>query len=519
MIVRRHRPQQSLPWRLVLAMGILLALMVAADCHAKGVALILSISNYGPDDPPLEGVVHDRASADIFAAQLGVAPEDRLYFADQELTRNGFDSAFNTLDRRVSDGDSVFIYYSGHGFRAQRTDAPPGVCVSSLLAADKRSFREDELMARIEALSVRASQVVVMLDACHSGGTVEALKASTRSLGGSSGQRFRPRQYISPDGDKCKTVSNVAQERTVSMRALPGRGGDNIVIFAAARPDEVSLDDPEKGGLATSSLAACLTTALDSDASGMVTYQELMICAQARIDSALKGNLDFKSHHLTIAGNAARPFAPASPEQMPATVTSQPVSPVKHNDSDLPGTACGQATISLAGMRDGKAASALMQDLYYGRDDRRVVIVTPEKSRLTVCKDKLVFTVSSSFSGYLYVLQLGSDGETFNMLYPNELDTRDNYLRAGEQRSLPGGAFDIVMQGPVGRDRLLVLVSDSRRNFQALKRTDDNSVLAAYSTGSAARAGLSRALTRVRCDKVECQSPYGAALLEIEEVP
>lgn len=510
--------QQLLP-RLVLALSLLVALMVSAiDCHAKGVALILSISDYGPDTPALEGVAHDRASADLFAAQLGVAPEHRLYFADQELTRDGFDSAFNALDRQVSDGDSVFIYYSGHGFRTQRRDAPPGVCVSSLITADQRSFREDELMARIEALSLRASQVVVMLDACHSGGSVEARRASTRSLGG-SGQRFRPRQYVSPDGDKCKTISNVTPARTAAMRALPGQGGDNIVIFAAARPDEVSLDDPEKGGLATSSLAACLTTALDGDASGMVTYQELMTCAQARIDNELKGNPDFKPHHLTIAGNPARPFAPASLKQMPATETFPTPSPTHHQDGDLPGTACGQATISLAGVRDGKAASALMQDLYYGRDDRRVVTVTPEKSRLRVCKDKLAFTVSSSFAGYLYVLQLGSDGETFNLLYPNELDTRDNYLRAGEQRALPGGAFDIVMQGPVGKNRLLVLVSDSRRNFQALKRTDDNGALAAYSTGSAARAGLSRALTRVRCDKAECQSPYGAALLEIEEVP
>lgn len=507
----------SLVKRLASVAGLSLLLLAATGaCQAKGVALILSISDYGADDPPLEGVVHDRASADLFSAQLGVAPDDRLYFADRELTRDGFDVAFNALDRRVSDGDTVFVYYSGHGFRTQRKGAPPGVCVSSLVTADKRSFREDELMARIEALAQRASQVVVMLDACHSGGTVEAIKAGTRSLG--PGKRFRPRLYVSPDGDTCKSISNMTEEKTTAMRSLPGRGGDNIVVLAAARPDEVSLDDPEKGGLATTSLVACLTSARDADASGMVTYRELMTCAQSHIDAALKGNPDFKPHHLTIAGNASRPFAPSTPEQMPPQdMVSTPPS-AAHDHEDAP-AACGASAVSLAGLRDGKAAAALLQDLYYGRDDRRVVTVTPEKSRLTMCRDKLAFTVSSSHDGYLYVLQLGSDGETFNLLYPNDLDRRDNYLRAGELRALPGGAFDLVMQGPAGKDRLLVLVSESRRSFQALRRADENGALAAYSTGGDARLGLSRALTRVRCDRAECQSPYGAALVEIEEVP
>lgn len=505
----------SYPLQLARVVACLLLLCLPGFAAAKGVALILTISDYGADLPRLDGVVHDRANADVLATQLGVAPEDRLYFSDGELTRDGFDKAFAALAQTVADGDSVFIYYSGHGFRTQKRDAEAGVCVSSLVGADRRSYPEDELLAQVQRIAARAMQVVVMIDACHAGGAVEAQRVLTRALPADGGREFRARVFTPPEGDTCRSIANIAEAKTAAWRSLPGSGGDNVVIIAAARPDEVSVEDPAAGGLATSSLVSCLKTAKDLDASGIITFRELLTCGQSGINSALGAHDRFRPHHLTLAGNASRPFAPALPQQMP------PEPPASGGEKSAPeyGEACGQVTVSAENLGSGKAAAALLQDLFHGRDDRRVVTVTTPKKQLAICKDKLEFTVSSSHDGFLYVLQLGSDGRTFNLLYPNDIDTRDNAIKAAQPIDLPGDAFDLVMQGPPGKDRILVVVSESRRSFRSVNVSEPGAALSSYATGANERMGLTRALTRVRCKQTECQGSYGAALLEIEEVP
>lgn len=180
---------------------------------------------------------------------------------------------------------------------------------------------------------------------------------------------------------------------------------------------------------------------------------------------------------------------------------------------------CVSAAAATAPLADREGAVKLFQEIHGGRDPRRRVEVEVSHPRMTICRDKLEFTVRSSHPGHVYVLQLGSDGETFNLVFPNDISTRSNQLAAGETLRVPGDlGFEITAMGPPGTDRVLVLVSEKPRSFSRLKRVDEGGI-AAFDTDAAGRVALTRALKRVDCAQKDCRSAYGAALVEIEEIP
>lgn len=180
---------------------------------------------------------------------------------------------------------------------------------------------------------------------------------------------------------------------------------------------------------------------------------------------------------------------------------------------------CAPAATSTAPLVDREGAVKVFEEIYGGRDPRRRVEVEVSHPRMTICRDKLEFTVRSSHPGHVYVLQLGSDGETFNLVFPNDISTRGNQLAAGETLRVPGDlGFEITAMGPAGTDRVLVLVSDKPRSLSGLTRVDGGGI-AAFDTDATGRIALTRALRRVDCTHKDCQSAYGAALVEIEEIP
>jgi hypothetical protein len=120
---------------------------------------------------------------------------------------------------------------------------------------------------------------------------------------------------------------------------------ENVVQITSSRPDEVSFDEPGKGGLATQGLRDCLLgQAQDTDGSGAVNLAEIQQCAQNFVDNKLKNVPGLSPHHITVKGNRnlipvmAPPSVPViavAPAQTPATAPSssttvaviQPIAP------------------------------------------------------------------------------------------------------------------------------------------------------------------------------------------------
>jgi hypothetical protein len=446
---------------LLLLWGALLALPAAAESHA----LIMTISAYQGGVPPLHGVAHDGESARSIARKMGVKDANMRHYKDGELTLAGMQRAFDELQERVADGDQVFIYFSGHGGR-QLVRVPGERCAESLITVEGLGFIDVELESRLKRLAAKAQKLVVLLDACHSGG------ATQRSLAGKK-PGFSAKYFARSGVDACEQPINVLTRSLGASSRSAGSGAGNYVYIAAARDNEVSLDMPAKGGVATQAWRDCINgAASDRDGSGGLSAAEIQACAQDKINAQLKGIEGFLPHHVTVAGN-------------PNAVLSFPERNVPVKTS---------------------AYNALL-DIYNSRDDRRSVSLQSAKSAFRIGKDDVDFSLTSSHAGYAYLLMVGSDGKSFDMLFPNQLDSA-NALEAGQTLRLPRPNWRIKAGGPAGRNHLLAIVADSPREFASIGMQP-----AGPFSMIAASADASRNL-QVHAASVG----YGAAMMVLEEV-
>lgn len=520
-------------------------LLNVAPAFGRTHALIMSISEYGDGIPPLTGVKYDVASAREIAHKMGVRDQDIIQLQDKQLTLEGMRHAFDELARQVQPDDDVFIYYSGHGGR-QYVHDPEDRCAESLISEDGYGFIDSELSARLKALSEKAKRIVVFLDSCHSGG------ATTRALHLNAGHpEFVSKFWSKSRSGTCSRPVNVLT-RGISLKALtPGQGGLNYVYIAAARDNEVSFDEPGKGGVATQAWLKCMTgDARDLDGSGAITADELRVCAQAKIDNMLKGASGILPDHIKITGNpdavlmfkeqdkpAPQPTAEhaagaASP--LPQVVQPLPPSAVPHANPP----AAGNHAVADNGGGGNTAGSVTvpnntLRDIYNNRDDRRVVTLSADNKRLRIGRDSVGFDLTSSEAGYVYLLMVGSDGKTFDLLFPNKLD-QNNYIDANQTIHLPRSSWAIQAQGPLGTDHLLAVVADSARDFSKLGAEPSGPFsvvnanpavakdiqLVTLNSPSAAseecndNAPRTRNLVLVK----KCSNAYGAALLTLDEV-
>ena len=462
----------------------------SAAC-AETHALIMAISDYRmPGATALKGVVHDIASAQEIARRLGVTGANMVVLRDGELTLDGMTRAFDDLQNRVAQNDNVFIYYSGHGGR-QRVRDPEERCAESLVTVDGYGFLDATLESRLKELALKANKLVVFVDACHSGGV------TTRGKGDS---RFVAKYFAREGEDACEVPVNVLKRSINIGTRAAGSGAQNYVYIAAARDNEVSLDEADRGGVATQAWRECVTgAARDLDGSGAISADEVRVCAQQVIDKKLRNVPGFSPHHISIVGNSRASLglvAAAAPAETPAS------------------------------------PAETLKDIYAQRDDRRTVTLELREPRLRIGRDPLRFTVTSSHPGYLYLLMAGSDGKSFDMLFPNRID-QGNEIAAGQALELPRSRWQVTAAGPQGTSQLLAIVTDARRDFSALgmQAAGPFSILAASQT--AARDIQLVTTTAPLATNPECADPvgrrnlvvarrcshaYGAALVNVEEV-
>ncbi|MCX7180763.1 MAG: DUF4384 domain-containing protein [Proteobacteria bacterium] len=173
---------------------------------------------------------------------------------------------------------------------------------------------------------------------------------------------------------------------------------------------------------------------------------------------------------------------------------------------------------------------AALNDIYQSRDDRRLVMLTTEKPTLKIGRDSIGFTLTSREGGHVYLLMVGSDGQTFDLLFPNTFD-RNNVIEPGATLRLPRASWQLAAEGPPGKDTLLAIVTDNPRDFSAagLKPSGPFSVVGAIAakdiqlvTAGAAKPPAEECSDQTSLRNISvkkrCSTGYGAALLTVEEV-
>ena len=313
-----------------LALTLLMAWPAHAQTPALRSALVIGLSQYGPNTgaATLEGVPHDMESAKRIAMAMGIPGNQIRTLRDQDATKENILKEIRQLGERTQEGGRSFIYFSGHGTRYW--DPTANGCVEGLLTHDGQAITNAELAQATQKVTAGADKVITMIDACHSGG-VSSNKAGTRSIGG---VEFKPKFSFKATSaaDACSQPSNLKTRSLLGEATRLGALQENVVQITSSRPDEVSFDEPGKGGLATQGVRDCLLgKAADTDGSGAVSLAEIQQCAQAFIEQRLKAVKDLTPHHVSVSGN--RNLIPVAqqrpaPTQVAVAVTAAAPSPV-----------------------------------------------------------------------------------------------------------------------------------------------------------------------------------------------
>lgn len=205
---------------------------------------------------PLTYAVRDANAVGQLLARFGA---DVTVLDNRKATRRDIVDTLGALRDRVRDEDTVVVFFSGHGATDAGPDGRPHYYLiphdGSTADLQRTALVDDQLEELIGQLPAR--QVVVLLDACFSGGGTSVIRA---------------RGVTKPAG-------SAASPGRALIEATSGR-----VVLTASRPDEPAFeDDQRKGGLFSSFLVEGLAGAADVDGDGVVTALELYQFVSPRV--------------------------------------------------------------------------------------------------------------------------------------------------------------------------------------------------------------------------------------------
>ena len=203
----------------------------------------------------------------------------------------------------------------------------------------------------------------------------------------------------------------------------------------------------------------------------------------------------------------------------PAVVAPPPIASAAPPTTVIPATAPPPA----APPRGEFSVDAVLDEIAEHADSRISVNVLADRDRVVINSDHIRFRVKSSDAGYLYILFRGTGGVELTLLFPNSLD-QNNRIEADKEIVLPRKSWPIRADGPAGVDKILTIVSRSRRDFSdaglrpavPMSSFDLDRLRSQWMTPT---GGPSPYAGTATCDSAaSCQPEFGATLLRISEV-
>ena len=166
---------------------VVMAALASATAHAERYAVLVGVSElaHQPRSLWLDGPRHDVAAVQATLAAQGITAARTTVLADGVAgatlpTQAAILQAMDALTPRLVAGDSVLLYWSGHGVRnpsPRKASQEPDGLDEYLLARDAQvhrrtgalhgAVRDAALGARIDAWQARGAQVFAVFDTCH----------------------------------------------------------------------------------------------------------------------------------------------------------------------------------------------------------------------------------------------------------------------------------------------------------------------------------------------------------------
>ncbi len=236
----------------------------------KRYALVIGLNEFEPgrSTPPIPSLQFAANDARGLTALLvwngGYSPEDVRLFVNEQATKEAIYTALRSLAAQVQEEDIVLFYFSGHGTVGTAGDGNLHYYLvpynASLQDLPRTALRDDALEELIGQLP--AKRVVILLDACHSGG-----------VGRARAKGFANRAVRERPGEK------------IFVEASEGR-----VILSASRPEEVSIEDDQiQHGVFTHFLLEGMSGKADLDRDGAITVLEAYQYVSSQVRAYTQG--------------------------------------------------------------------------------------------------------------------------------------------------------------------------------------------------------------------------------------
>jgi hypothetical protein len=402
----------------ILAIGSMLAATMSA---ARQRALLIGVADVPHNELP--GIDLDIDNMKKVAEVMGFANGDVKVLFNEQATYANVRQALATWVRNgVGPEDHVLIYFSGHGTRVPDPERAGGADDALVLhdverasvqghATLKNVLIGHEFGAALAAIPSR--DVLVLVDACHSGSATRNLTLGNARLGVGSGvMKFfsYPGMPTGPTG------------MTRGFRAASGT--ENYAALSAARDDEFAVGT-EQGGLFTLGVVDAIQGAARDQKHPSVA--DLRTAATAFIAA----HTDEQSRHHPVADGNERLI---------------------------------KGALDLIPLRDGQGPTWRALAPRAARGTR--VTRSGSGGEIHVGQE-VALEVALPRPGYLNVVAVDSEDRA-TVLYPNKYATA-NEVKAGSFR-FPTPAMDFVLRAsePLGPSLVVAFLTDKRVNLLEL---------------------------------------------------
>jgi hypothetical protein len=292
----------------MIALAVWVVIMIpamATPAHGEDRALLIGVGRYEKLDETLSGVSLDIQMMTEFALLLGFK-KNAIKVLEHEgaSTRQVFSAIDNWLIKGVGPQDRVLFYFSGHGSQIPDDGKDENDAFDEVLllydAAIKQQARhptltgvlvDDDFNTMLARMTSR--NILVILDACHSGSATRSLRLNPRSFSVNEAQvkYFSYSPYIEAAGGRGRF--------DVMETHHPGAADDNYVALTACRDDEKTVATAQ-GSIFTLGLRQVVRSA--AAAGAHITPKELTRQATQFIREQIRS--DSIRFHPQIAGNS-----------------------------------------------------------------------------------------------------------------------------------------------------------------------------------------------------------------------
>lgn len=280
--------------------------------YSQGHAVVIAIANYKGVTSLPEAVLNDArdvTSTLTSPSYCGYDPGNVTMLLDTEATLENIRQALASVATRAKVEDSVVIFFSGHGARlgdrgGQESALVPVDC--QLNRANSTTLTEAEFSASLTRIV--AKRVVVLIDACHSGGA-----GNLKDIADGSGIL----------GFDEKSLQRLAQG-TGKVLIASSRAAESSLVFSGAR-----------NSLFTQYLLEALRGAASTKGDGFIRIFEIFSYVSEKVRSAAPG----KQHPIFKASDLEDNFPVAldrgGEEKSPSASTSDNESGLRKLDEIL----------------------------------------------------------------------------------------------------------------------------------------------------------------------------------------